>query len=903
VARVPPRDGAALARALAAVARLEPRAVAAEGPADGDADYAAVARRAARHAAGDATDSEDELGAAGARAARLAHARAVGFAARRCGWAALELLEEAGQAVDTARAGDGAPAKRIASAKLAKGRRPDEVECGGDAGAGFQCGEAVALAPVGDPGAAVEVEVAAARGGRLLLRCGFRDDEGLDGDAPRRRLQTDDAHIEERRRDDARQAARRRLVGGAAGTPARGDTARLTERLDRAATGADVVAALLATRTRWRVDRLGNRVAFERAVEAAWVLAAAAYAPLAGAAARPRYGEEERRSALPWWFPAGAVAGCVVGLARAADPYSACAVTSGPRPLDEDQRRAVEACVAGPDSVVLVRGPPGTGKTEVAVRCLASWAAQDTEDRTRTLPKHKIANGRLIAIKANQASSKPKPGPRVLCLSESHVAVDHLLEGLVAARVKAVRVGKPVAWRDDARCPALARSLGRSSLEVCAVEARRRAKAAGGDDGMQANAAWEAQAICLRGATVLCATCVGSRAKILRDLRFTRVLIDEAAHATELAALVGLARGCRRLVLVGDDRQLPASVFSQNAARAGLGASLFERLAASTRVRVLNLRTQYRMPAMLRAFPSRRFYDDALRDAETVVARPPPRGFAWPRADAPVAFVSVAAAERREGTSCANDAEAAAVVDVIAGLVAGGSMTAADIGVVTPYAAQARLIRERLGDAAVEVASVDAFQGREKAMIIVSTVRANATGDVGFLGDWRRCNVALTRARRALIVVGHAPTLLREPLAWGPWVHWCCVQGCVVGSVAPDVARARPARAVGWDWGAPVEPLPRAAAPAIRSDSDDEDDEANPRPASPASSASARSESLASDRGREEAPAAAPPPAPAVAPTEPEDESEDARAARLRAKHLERMAKHRAAAKRLYGQR
>ena len=123
VARVPPGDGAALARALAAVARLEPPATA-EGPVATDEDATDVARRAARHAAGDATDSEDELGAAAARAARRAHARAVGFAARRCGWAALELLEEARQAADAARAGGAA--KRITGAKLTKGRRPDD---------------------------------------------------------------------------------------------------------------------------------------------------------------------------------------------------------------------------------------------------------------------------------------------------------------------------------------------------------------------------------------------------------------------------------------------------------------------------------------------------------------------------------------------------------------------------------------------------------------------------------------------------------------------------------------------------------------------------------------------------------------------------------------------------------
>ena len=226
---------------------------------------------------------------------------------------------------------------------------------------------------------------------------------------------------------------------------------------------------------------------------------------------------------------------------------------------------------------------------------------------------------------------------------------------------------------------------------------------------------------------------------------------------------------------------------------------------------------------------------------------------------------------------------------------------AADVGVVTPYAAQARLVREKV-DAAVEVASVDAFQGREKEVVVVSTVRANAGGDVGFLSDWRRGNVALTRARRALVVVGHAPTLLREPLAWGPWVRWCCAQGCVVGSVALDVARAPPAGAAGWDWGADVEPL--AAAPAVRAASDEDDDASPASPASRSRSES-RSESPASEGGYEAAPAPVPAPAPAPpAPAaEPEPESEAARAERLRAKHLERMAKHREAAKRLYGQR
>ena len=130
--------------------------------------------------------------------------------------------------------------------------------------------------------------------------------------------------------------------------------------------------------------------------------------------------------------------------------------------------------------------------------------------------------------------------------------------------------------------------------------------------------------------------------------------------------------------------------------------------------------------------------------------------------------------------------EAAWVVRVVEALLEGGDLQPRDIGVVTPYNGQVRLLTDLFGQAGgleddvqhgkgkvtgLEIRSVDGYQGREKEVIVLSSVRANDTGDVGFLRDWRRLNVALTRARRGLIVIG-SPTTLRHDPDWGAWLDW-----------------------------------------------------------------------------------------------------------------------------------
>ena len=194
------------------------------------------------------------------------------------------------------------------------------------------------------------------------------------------------------------------------------------------------------------------------------------------------------------------------------------------------------------------------------------------------------------------------------------------------------------------------------------------------------------------------------------------------------------------------------------------------------------------MHPAIREFPSARFYDNQLEDGIDASQREPPAGFPWPKWEAPVAFIPVEGAEEvsSDGTSRLNRDEAAVVVRVVEALLAGGDIEPKDIGVVTPYNGQVRLLTdlfeasgglaERERFEGLEIKSVDGYQGREKEVIILSAVRANEGRDVGFLADWRRLNVAITRAKRGLILLGNTRTLRAES-NWAAWLDWASESG------------------------------------------------------------------------------------------------------------------------------
>lgn len=234
---------------------------------------------------------------------------------------------------------------------------------------------------------------------------------------------------------------------------------------------------------------------------------------------------------------------------------------------------------------------------------------------------------------------------------------------------------------------------------------------------------------------------------------------------------------CRLLlqvILVGDHCQLGPVIMCKRAAAAGLSMSLFERLRLLG-VKPTRLQVQYRMHPCLSEWPSNTFYEGTLQNGTGAGDRVGLTGeFPWPKQDKPMMFWVQLGTEElsSSGTSYINRAEAAVVEKVLTRFLQIG-VTPAQLGVITPYEGQrAHVVSVLLRNGtlrqdlykAIEVSSVDAFQGREKDYIIVSCVRSNEQSGIGFLSDPRRLNVALTRARYGLILLGNPRVLSKQPL-------------------------------------------------------------------------------------------------------------------------------------------
>jgi predicted DNA helicase len=273
----------------------------------------------------------------------------------------------------------------------------------------------------------------------------------------------------------------------------------------------------------------------------------------------------------------------------------------------------------------------------------------------------------------------------------------------------------------------------------------------------------------LERADVVCATAAGVEVAALGGRSFDRVVLDEATQAADPIALAALSRA-PRCVLAGDPQQLPPTILDQGAAAAGLARTLFERLATRHGEQVVRmLQVQYRMHEALMRFPSESMYGGKLRAAPEVAARSlaeQPGMLADPLRPGPWHFIDTSGkgyAERRDADdpSTSNPGQAERSSREVRRVLSRG-LAEDRIAVITPYLAQARTLREALRDAVaagLEIGTVDGFQGREKEVVIVDLVRSNDDGEVGFLADTRRMNVAITRARSLLLVIGDSATL------------------------------------------------------------------------------------------------------------------------------------------------
>jgi superfamily I DNA and/or RNA helicase len=421
--------------------------------------------------------------------------------------------------------------------------------------------------------------------------------------------------------------------------------------------------------------------------------------------------------------------------------------------LNPPQKDAVAFALLA-DDFAIIHGPPGTGKTTTLAEVIA------------------------------QAVDR---GERVLACAASNTAVDNLLERLEHLVPYVVRVGHPARVFEHLRDYTLDGQVEkdpssgvvkdlRRELEQCLRMAQRELRGGG-----RARGEWFAQAGRLRGqirsleksiirgvldrADVICTTTTIDE-ELLGDERFDLIVIDEACQSTEGGMWQAILRA-DRLVIAGDHCQLPPTVLSDEAARIGMRDSLMQRLVMRFGEPVYRrLTVQYRMHEAIMRFSSEHFYEGSLIADASVrshLLSDIPDVDHTPLTQTPLLWIDTAGAGYEEqlepdGQSKLNSGEANVIVELVRQLTEAG-IEGEEIAIIAPYAAQVRLLRSRLDLEGLEIDTVDGFQGREKEVVLLTMVRSNPEGIIGFLADRRRSNVAMTRAKRKLIIVGDSATL------------------------------------------------------------------------------------------------------------------------------------------------
>ena len=427
--------------------------------------------------------------------------------------------------------------------------------------------------------------------------------------------------------------------------------------------------------------------------------------------------------------------------------------------LNKTQEKAVNEVLWTKD-VMVVHGPPGTGKTTTLVEAINETLRRESQ---------------------------------VLVCAQSNMAVDWISEQLVDRGIPVLRVGNPTRVNDKMLSFTYERKFEGHpeypqlwSLRKAIREMRSKRKR-GSDSYHQQLDRLKSRATELevrinaeifQEARVIACTLTGAANRVLEGMKFNTLFIDEAAQALEAACWIPI-RKVSRVIFAGDHQQLPPTVKSIAALKAGLGKTLMERIVENKPEVVTLLQVQYRMNDQIMQFSSREFYDGKLQTAPEIKYRgilDYDNPMSWYNTDDLPDEIESKEEFVGESFGRINKAEAELTLqhlELYYGRIGKQRILdeRIDVGIISPYRAQVQLLRRMIKKREffkpyrhlISVNTVDGFQGQERDVIILSLVRSNDEGQIGFLRDLRRMNVAITRARMKLIILGSVGTLTKHP--------------------------------------------------------------------------------------------------------------------------------------------
>lgn len=422
--------------------------------------------------------------------------------------------------------------------------------------------------------------------------------------------------------------------------------------------------------------------------------------------------------------------------------------------LNASQEKAVNEVLWAKD-VAVVHGPPGTGKTTTLVEAIFETLRRESQ---------------------------------VLVCAQSNMAVDWISEKLVDRGINVLRIGNPTRVNDKMLSFTYERRFEAHpdypqlwSIRKAIRELRQQRKHADSWHQKMDRLKSRATELELRirsslfgEARVIASTLTGAANRVLEGEKYSTLFIDEAAQALEAACWIAI-RKAGRVILAGDHCQLPPTVKSIMALKGGLGKTLMERIVENKPEAVTLLKMQYRMNEQIMKFSSEWFYHGMVESAPTVSHR----GIL--DYDTPMMWIDTAECDGKEefvgeNFGRINRAEAELTLQTLQQYLEKiGKQRileeSIDVGIISPYRAQVQLLRKELRKREffrpyrhlLTVNTVDGFQGQERDIILISLVRSNDGGDIGFLRDLRRMNVAITRARMKLIILGSSETMTSHP--------------------------------------------------------------------------------------------------------------------------------------------